>query len=57
MLCYTARNYGAAFHAKYLTTSGEFVTHVKMLLFMAGFPFLKDVKETLSPNKAGNIYS
>ncbi|KAL6861246.1 hypothetical protein ACP4OV_016946 [Aristida adscensionis] len=57
MLCYTAHNCGAAFHAKHLTTGGEFVTHVKMLLFMAGFPFLKDVKEPLFPNKAGNIYS
>jgi hypothetical protein len=36
MLCYIAYNCGATFHAKHLTTGGEFVTHVKMLLFMPG---------------------
>jgi len=36
MLCYIAYNCGPAFHAKHLTTGGEFVTHVKMLLFMLG---------------------
>ncbi|VAI53208.1 unnamed protein product [Triticum turgidum subsp. durum] len=56
MLCYIAYNCGAAFHAKHLATGGEFVTHIKMLLFMVGVPFLKDVKESLFP-KAGNIYS
>ncbi|KAJ1277091.1 hypothetical protein BS78_05G267600 [Paspalum vaginatum] len=56
MLCYIAYNCGAAFHAKHLTTGGEFVTHVKMLLFMLGVPFLRDVKEPLFAG-AGNIYS
>ncbi|KAF7077127.1 hypothetical protein CFC21_081715 [Triticum aestivum] len=56
MLCYIAYNCGAAFHAKHLATGGEFVTHIKMLLFMVGVPFLKDVKESLFP-EAGNIYS
>ncbi|KAG0520922.1 hypothetical protein BDA96_08G116400 [Sorghum bicolor] len=56
MLCYIAYNCGAAFHAKHLTTGGEFVTHVKMILFMLGVPFLRDVKEPLL-SKAGDIYS
>ncbi|EMS66754.1 hypothetical protein TRIUR3_19758 [Triticum urartu] len=56
MLCYVAYNCGAAFHAKHLATGGEFVTHIKMLLFMIGVPFLRDVKESLFP-EAGNIYS
>ncbi|KAF7087934.1 hypothetical protein CFC21_091092 [Triticum aestivum] len=56
MLCYVAYNCGAAFHAKHLATGGEFVTHIKMLLFMVGVPFLRDVKESLFP-EAGNIYS
>ncbi|XBH75885.1 hypothetical protein VPH35_102611 [Triticum aestivum] len=56
MLCYIAYNCGAAFHAKHLATGGEFVTHIKMLLFMAGLPFLRDVKESLFP-EVGNIYS
>ncbi|VAI41869.1 unnamed protein product [Triticum turgidum subsp. durum] len=56
MLCYIAYNCGAAFHAKHLATGGEFVTHIKMLLFMVGVPFLRDVKESLFP-EAGNIYS
>ncbi|CAN6334084.1 unnamed protein product [Urochloa humidicola] len=57
MLCYIAYNCGAAFHTKHLTTGGEFVTHVKMLLFMLGVPFVRDVKEPLFPNTAGNVYS
>lgn len=56
MLCHIACNCEAGFHAKHLTTGGEFVTHVKMLLFMLGVPFLRDVKESLFP-KAGHIYS
>ncbi|XP_066356359.1 uncharacterized protein [Miscanthus floridulus] len=55
-LCYIAYNCGAAFHAKHLTTGGEFATHVKMLLLMLGVPFLRDVKEPLL-SKAGDIYS
>lgn len=38
MLCYIARNCGGAFHAKQLCDGGEFVTHVKMLLFILHFP-------------------
>lgn len=56
MLCYVAYNCGAAFHAKHLATGGEFVTHIKMLLFMVGVPFMRDVKVSLFP-EAGNIYS
>uniref|UniRef100_A0A0D9WYC9 DUF4220 domain-containing protein n=1 Tax=Leersia perrieri TaxID=77586 RepID=A0A0D9WYC9_9ORYZ len=56
MLCHISYNCGAGFHAKHLTTGGEFVTHVKMLLFMLGVPFLRDVKEPLF-YRAGNLYS
>uniref|UniRef100_I1PRA7 DUF4220 domain-containing protein n=1 Tax=Oryza glaberrima TaxID=4538 RepID=I1PRA7_ORYGL len=56
MLCHISYNCGAGFHAKQLTTGGEFVTHVKMLLFMLGVPFLRDVKEPLF-YRAGNLYS
>uniref|UniRef100_A0A0E0LK17 DUF4220 domain-containing protein n=1 Tax=Oryza punctata TaxID=4537 RepID=A0A0E0LK17_ORYPU len=56
MLCHISYNCGAAFHAKRLTTGGEFVTSVKMLLFMLGVPFLRDVKEPLF-YRAGNLYS
>lgn len=57
MLCYIAYNCGAAFHTKHLTTGGEFVTHVKMLLFMFGVPFLRDTKEPLFPNSIKIVYS
>uniref|UniRef100_A0A0D9XUU2 DUF4220 domain-containing protein n=1 Tax=Leersia perrieri TaxID=77586 RepID=A0A0D9XUU2_9ORYZ len=40
MLCYIACNCGAGFHAKQLCAGGEFVTHVKMLLFILSFPVL-----------------
>ncbi|TVU18599.1 hypothetical protein EJB05_34706, partial [Eragrostis curvula] len=30
MLCYVAHNCGSGFHAKHLSTGGEFVTHVKI---------------------------
>jgi hypothetical protein len=33
ILCYIARNCDHGFHAKQLSTGGEFLTHVKMLLF------------------------
>uniref|UniRef100_J3MKG4 DUF4220 domain-containing protein n=1 Tax=Oryza brachyantha TaxID=4533 RepID=J3MKG4_ORYBR len=56
MLCHISYNCGAGFHAKQLTAGGEFVTHVKMLLFMLGVPFLRDVKEPLF-YRAGNLYS
>ncbi|XP_040380317.1 uncharacterized protein LOC102716220 [Oryza brachyantha] len=39
MLCYIAHNCGAGFHAKQLSIGGEFVTHVKILLFILSFPF------------------
>ncbi|KAJ1258961.1 hypothetical protein BS78_10G116300 [Paspalum vaginatum] len=41
MLCYLAPNCGAPFHAKHLSTGGEFVTHVRILIIMLGIPFLK----------------
>uniref|UniRef100_A0A0D9XUU5 DUF4220 domain-containing protein n=1 Tax=Leersia perrieri TaxID=77586 RepID=A0A0D9XUU5_9ORYZ len=37
MLCYIAKNCGTSFHTKQLCAGGEFVTHVKMLLFVLGF--------------------
>ncbi|KAJ1261674.1 hypothetical protein BS78_09G048700 [Paspalum vaginatum] len=43
ILCYMALNCGAAFHAKHLTTGGEFLTQVKMLLFVVRLPFLRNV--------------
>uniref|UniRef100_A0A0E0J486 DUF4220 domain-containing protein n=1 Tax=Oryza nivara TaxID=4536 RepID=A0A0E0J486_ORYNI len=39
ILCYMAFNCGATFHAKHLATGGEFLTQVKMLLFILRFPF------------------
>jgi hypothetical protein len=47
MLCYIANNCGGRFHAKHLSTGGEFVTHVRMLLIILGLPFLTDQKKTL----------
>uniref|UniRef100_A0A0E0MH61 DUF4220 domain-containing protein n=1 Tax=Oryza punctata TaxID=4537 RepID=A0A0E0MH61_ORYPU len=40
ILCYMALNCGATFHAKHLTTGGEFLTQAKMLLFQIRVPFL-----------------
>ncbi|XP_066359897.1 uncharacterized protein [Miscanthus floridulus] len=51
MLCYVAHNCGAGFHAKHLSTGGEFVTHVKMLLFILGFPLRGHTKEQLFPSE------
>ncbi|CAN6271963.1 unnamed protein product [Urochloa humidicola] len=42
ILCYMALNCGAAFHAKHLTTGGEFLTQAKMLLFIIRLPFLRN---------------
>ncbi|CAM0885651.1 unnamed protein product [Alopecurus aequalis] len=42
ILCYMALNCGAAFHAKHLTTGGEFLTQAKMLLFVIRLPFLRN---------------
>uniref|UniRef100_A0A0D9XUU1 DUF4220 domain-containing protein n=1 Tax=Leersia perrieri TaxID=77586 RepID=A0A0D9XUU1_9ORYZ len=39
MICYIAHNCGAGFHAKQLCAGGEFVTHVKIILFILSFPF------------------
>uniref|UniRef100_A0ACD5XJL1 Uncharacterized protein n=1 Tax=Avena sativa TaxID=4498 RepID=A0ACD5XJL1_AVESA len=39
MLCYIALNCGAEFHAKSLIDGGEFVSHVKIVLFILGFCF------------------
>ncbi|XP_052169085.1 uncharacterized protein LOC127785725 [Oryza glaberrima] len=41
MLCYLGPNCGAQFHAKHLSTGGEFVTHVRILLVVLGIPFLR----------------
>uniref|UniRef100_A0A0D9W2E3 DUF4220 domain-containing protein n=1 Tax=Leersia perrieri TaxID=77586 RepID=A0A0D9W2E3_9ORYZ len=51
MLCYVAHNCGAGFHAKHLSTGGEFVTHVKMLLFIIGVPLRGHSKEQLFPSE------
>ncbi|XP_062208263.1 uncharacterized protein LOC133909718 [Phragmites australis] len=51
MLCYVAHNCGAGFHAKHLSTGGEFVTHVKMLFFILGFPLRGHSKEQLFPSE------
>jgi hypothetical protein len=51
MICYVAHNCGAGFHAKHLSTGGEFVTHVKMLLFILGFPLRGHTKEQLFPSE------
>lgn len=48
MLCYMAHNCGAGFHAKHLSTGGEFITHVRMLMIILGLPFLRDLKETIA---------
>lgn len=42
MLSYIAHNCGPGFHAKHLTTGGEFISHVKVLLFILGIPFRGD---------------
>lgn len=42
ILCYMALNCGAAFHAKHLTTGGEFLTQAKILLFIIRLPFLRN---------------
>lgn len=55
MLCYVAHNCGAGFHAKHLSTGGEFVTHVKMLLFILGFPLRGHTKEQLFPSAVANL--
>ncbi|WVZ72300.1 hypothetical protein U9M48_020785 [Paspalum notatum var. saurae] len=51
MLCYVAHNCGPGFHAKHLSTGGEFVTHVKILLFILGFPLRGHSKEQLFPSE------
>jgi hypothetical protein len=51
MLCYVAQNCGAKFHAQHLSSGGEFVTHVKMLLFILGFPLRGNSKEQLFPSE------
>uniref|UniRef100_A0A0D3FT31 DUF4220 domain-containing protein n=1 Tax=Oryza barthii TaxID=65489 RepID=A0A0D3FT31_9ORYZ len=51
MICYVAQNCGAGFHAKHLSTGGEFVTHVKMLLFIIGLPLRRHTKEHLFPSE------
>jgi hypothetical protein len=50
MICYVAHNCGAGFHAKHISTGGEFVTHVKTLLFILGFPLRGHSKEQLFPS-------
>uniref|UniRef100_A0A0E0IQ83 DUF4220 domain-containing protein n=1 Tax=Oryza nivara TaxID=4536 RepID=A0A0E0IQ83_ORYNI len=47
MLCYLGPNCGAQFHAKHLSTGGEFVTHVRILLVVLGIPFLSSLARAL----------
>ncbi|EEE60521.1 hypothetical protein OsJ_13854 [Oryza sativa Japonica Group] len=51
MICYVAQNCVAGFHAKHLSTGGEFITHVKMLLFIIGLPLRRHTKEQLFPSE------
>uniref|UniRef100_K3ZNS7 DUF4220 domain-containing protein n=1 Tax=Setaria italica TaxID=4555 RepID=K3ZNS7_SETIT len=42
MLCYLAPNCDTGFHIKKLSTGGEFVSQVRILLIILGIPFLRD---------------
>jgi hypothetical protein len=41
MVYYTAPRCGAAFHYEHLSTGGEFITHLLVLMYILG-PFLTD---------------